>query len=83
MRLRDRRRNAKRVWKAPAGFRRFVDPKKRRNSRWRGMLRAFMSQPSEPYEMTATTYLHLSFRSVHKLGSISILPHGSILVLPR
>lgn len=38
------------------------------------MLRALMAHPSEPYEMTTTTYLHLVYAGVHRLGSFSVAP---------
>jgi hypothetical protein len=55
-------------------YRTFVDPEKRRNSRWRGMLTAFNRQPAEPYEFQASTFAHLSCDAPRRLGSFSVAP---------
>jgi hypothetical protein len=55
-------------------FRIAVDPGKRRNSRWRGMLRAKLAEPLEPYEFQVSTYAHLSCDAPRRLGSFSVAP---------
>lgn len=74
MRLRDRRRHAKRVYDPPRAFRVFVDPDKARNSRWRWKLRAMRSQPPQPYEIDFSAgYYYVSIAEPARLGSFSIV----------
>lgn len=59
----------RRVFDAPIAFRTFVDFEHRRNSRWRGKLRALRGQPLEPYEMTFDGYWSIVGATPHRLGS--------------
>jgi len=71
MRLRDRRH--RHVFDPPRAFRVFVDPERRRNSRWRGKLAALRRLPPEPITLDFSAgYFSISCSAPARLGSFSV-----------
>jgi hypothetical protein len=73
MRLRDRRH--RQTFHTARAFRAFVDPDKRRNSRWRGKLVALRRLPAEPYEVSWGEYWSIGFDGApHVIGRCAVTP---------